>query len=251
MDRSIALAAGVVVALLAASSGASASSSPRAARVSTRRRSSTRASGPHGDVTLGPITRVVTTPSGIVTRTTDLTSLTPKEMAAYRQQLSLVGDTDSDLLTDDQSTALESESVERARAGLPGASAAQHERAKRAAVLAKEMLSRKGVPPIPRAPSPPASPMPPAQRAYVSPPTPINLDLARREAAPLAKHIRSRGNAYTRQTLRDFQAHAGITIDGIYGPLAQSALKYFGVPNPPKALFKPAPGSVTTYAPAN
>ena len=90
-----------------------------------------------------------------------------------------------------------------------------------------------------------------APAPYVSPPTPINLELARREAPALAKHLRSAGKNYSRQSLRAFQAHAGITVDGIYGPLSASALRYFKVVNPPQPLFKPAPGSVVIYAPAN
>jgi hypothetical protein len=165
----------------------------------------------------------------------------------------------SDLLDDDQAEAVENASVETARAAQPGASAEQKERARRAAQRARELLGgKKTTPAPPRRPSNPSidvESLPRGKetpRAYVSPPTPINLDLARREAPALAKHLRTKGIAgYSRQSLRDFQSHAGITVDGIYGPLAASALKYFGVPNPPKPFFKPQVGTVTIYAPAN
>jgi peptidoglycan hydrolase-like protein with peptidoglycan-binding domain len=206
---------------------------------------------------------VVTTPEGRVTRTTDLTSLTPAELAAYYEAEAKLGRGNvNELLDDDQAEALESASVETTRAAQPGASAAQKERALRAAQRARELLGKKSAPKRPRAPSNPSvidtsehlqdRSDDEAPRAYLSPPTPINLELARREAEPLARHLRSKGIAgYSRQSLRAFQGHAGITVDGIYGPLSASALKYFGVQNPPKAFFKAGTGQVTIYAPAN
>jgi murein L,D-transpeptidase YcbB/YkuD len=222
---------------------------------------------PTGTVTLGPLTQVITDPNtGTVTRKTDMTSLTPAELALYKQQAKKtdsLDQSDYELLTDEQWLALESESIEKAREGQPDVAAPdQHERALRAAKRARFLMSKKSVPPIPRTPANPSVAKPPVQLqklsnepdaplAYVSPPTPINLDLARREAPTLAKHIRTKGANYSRQSLRDFQSHAGITVDGIYGPLSVDALRYFKVPNPPKALFKAKAGSVVTYAPAN
>jgi len=264
----IALVAGLG-ATIALASGAQASAPPvrRAAPPSRRKKSaapsSSSSSAPRGDVTLGPITQIRTDPkTGVVTKSTDLRSLTPKELAAWQVKEAEQGRGNmTDLLTDEQAYAMEAASVESARAAQPGASASQHEKALRAAKRARELLGGKsGAKGVPRPPSNPnIDTSSPAQErgedaplAYVSPPTPINLELARREAPALAKHLRTKGiSGYSRQSLRDFQGHAGITVDGIYGPLSASALKYFGVPNPPKAFFKPKPGTVTIYAPAN
>jgi hypothetical protein len=257
---------GAVVVL---ASGAQASAPARPVVLSSTRRPSRvrkpSSSAPEGDVTLGPITQVITNPkTGAVTRKTDQTSLTAAEKAKYKTQSAKVGVSDYELLTDAQAKALESESVEAARAGIPGANSMQQELARRAAIKAREAMGKKGVPPIPRKPSNPnvqqlqpgdyesldTAPNPVEPRAYISPPTPINLELARREAPALAKHIRTKKFNYSRQSLRDFQTHAGLTVDGIYGPLSSSALEYFGVVSPPKALFAAKPGTVTKYAPA-
>jgi peptidoglycan hydrolase-like protein with peptidoglycan-binding domain len=215
------------------------------------------------------LTEVITDPTtGKVTRRTDFDSLTPQELAEYKAQLDKTNSLDSsdyELLTDEQGEALEDESIESARANDPRwESPEQKERALRAARRARFLMSNKpsNVPPIPKTPANPTIEQgkvelkstdesdDSAPKAYVSPPTPINLDLARREAPRVATHIRNKGFNYSRQTLRDFQKHAGLTIDGIYGPLSASALRYFGVSNPPKALFKAASGAVTIYAPA-
>jgi len=258
---------GAVVVL---ASGASASAPARpVVRPSTRRPSRARSSSsaPAGDVTLGPITQVITDPkTGKVTRKTDPSSLTAAEKARYVQQVDKTKTLDSSdyvLLTPKQAQALESESVESARAGMPGAGPLQQELARRAAIKAREAMGKKSVAPIPKTPANPniqlqpgdyesldTAPNPVAPKAYISPPTPINLELARREAPTLAKHIRTKKFNYSRQSMRDFQAHAGLTVDGIYGPLSASALEYFGVASPPKALFKAKPGTVTKYAPA-
>jgi peptidoglycan hydrolase-like protein with peptidoglycan-binding domain len=87
-----------------------------------------------------------------------------------------------------------------------------------------------------------------ASAPKLSPPTPVNLELARREAPNVAKHLRSKGKAsYSRQVVRDFQAHAGIVPDGIYGPRTRSALAYFGVASPPAAFVTSK--SPSAYAP--
>lgn len=265
---------GTVVAALAGvvllASGASASSSAPVrpvVRSSSPKKSPVRAAAPkakpkgapQGDVTLGPITLIKTDPkTGAKSYRTDTASLTSKERAAYNLSQSANGVRDSELLTDEQADALEDRDVQAARAGMPGASSAQQEAAKRAALRARQVLSRKGVPRIPNNPTIDTSSSDDddgdedAPKAYVSPPTPINLEVARREAPALAKHLRAKGQQnYSRQSLRSFQGHAGITVDGIYGPLAASALRYFGVANPPQPFFKPAPGTITIYAPTN
>lgn len=221
-----------------------------------------RSSSPTGTVTLGPITTIKTSPSGQTTRSTDYRGLTAKERAAYDAEEGGGGLSSVDLLSDEQAYALENAQVSNARAQLPGASEADKQRALRAALRARELLSKQGVAPISAArPSNPTvshdDDDEPAQErgddaplAYVSPPTPINLELARREAPTLAKHLKNKGQAgYSRESLRAFQRHAGITVDGIYGALSESALRYFGVPNPPKAFYQPKVGSVVTYTP--
>ena len=118
-------------------------------------------------------------------------------------------------------------------------------RAKRDAQLAAKQSARsyaeslgvtKSVPPIPID----------EPETEAGKPTPINLELARREAPAIAKHIRAKGRLYSHQSLRDFQAHAGILADGKYGPRSQSALEHFGVTNPPAPVF---PGPAVQYTP--
>lgn len=77
-----------------------------------------------------------------------------------------------------------------------------------------------------------------APSTTLSAPTPSNLDLARREAPSVAKHITSKRQNYSRQMVSDFQRHAGLVPDGAYGPVTRSALAYFGVSNPPAAISK-------------
>jgi peptidoglycan hydrolase-like protein with peptidoglycan-binding domain len=256
-------------AVLAAAGSASASaparrvvhsSAPKKPSAPKKKRASS--SAPEGEVTLGPITQIRTDPkTGVVTKSTDLRSLTPKELATWQVSEAKAGRGNiTDLLTDEQAEAMESASVETARAAMPGASADQHARALRAAQRARELLGgKKTTAKPPRTPSNPSidtrDDLPTGKetpKAYVSPPTPINLELARKEAPKLAQHLRTKGRAgYSRQSLRAFQGHAGITVDGIYGPLSASALRFFGVSNPPAAFFAPKPGTVTIYAPAN
>lgn len=266
-DRTLLALLGLGAVLAAAGSASASAPVRRVAPSSTPKRprapKRSSSSGPQGEVTLGPITQIRTDPrTGVVTKSTDLRSLTPKELAAWQISEAKAGRGSlSELLTDEQAEAMESSSVETARASMPGASADQKAKALRAAQRARELLggkktAAKGVPRIPANPSVELDDVPtgrePPPLAYVSPPTPINLELARRESGPLAKHLRTKGlSGYSRQSLRDFQAHAGITVDGIYGPLSASALKYFGVQNPPKPFFKPQAGTVTIYAPAN
>jgi murein L,D-transpeptidase YcbB/YkuD len=253
----VGIVAGLAALVALASGGASSPSRP-AARASTRRRSS----APKGDVTFGPVTQIKTSPSGGSSRTTSWAGMTTAEQLAYIEAEAKQGrivefpGSASSLLSDEQAEALESASIEQARAELPGANAIQLARAKRAAQKAAEVMSKRTVPRIPANPSVRADDSvsretDPPPRAKLAKPTPINLELARREAPNVAKHLRTKGFNYSRQTVRDFQAHAGIVPDGIYGPLTRSALAYFGVPNPPKALFQAGPTGGSTYAPAN
>jgi hypothetical protein len=74
----------------------------------------------------------------------------------------------------------------------------------------------------------------------------VDLAGAKRMAGDVAANLRNKGRAgYDRKLLASFQTKAGITGDGIYGPLAQSALKHFGA-NAPTAF---AAGSVKVYTP--
>lgn len=92
---------------------------------------------------------------------------------------------------------------------------------------------------------------PPQEREPVtSAPTPSNLDLARREAPKLAKHIALKRQNYSRQAVGDFQRHAGLVPDGYYGPVTRSALEYFGVSNAPPALAKSKNPSATYRPPS-
>lgn len=209
-------------------------------------------------VALGPITTVKNA-GGVEVRSTDLASMTPAERREWAQQTgdySVWGGSSLDLLSDEQAEAMENAGVQQARANMDPSNATQQERAKLAAQKARELLGgKRGATGVPKVPSNPTI-APEQERgedvplAYVSPPTPINLETARKEAPALAKHLRSKGRAgYARQSVRAFQGHAGITVDGIYGPLTESALRHFGVSNPPAAFFKAKAGSVVTYQP--
>lgn len=109
-------------------------------------------------------------------------------------------------------------------------------RALRAAQLAS------GMTPTPRVRE--GAPATPGELAL--PPTPINLELARREAPTVAKHLRQKKKSYSRQLLKDFQKHAGIKPDGLYGPISRSALAQFGVVDPPMPFVNPK--GVATYS---
>lgn len=83
--------------------------------------------------------------------------------------------------------------------------------------------------------------------ADLPPAMPVNLELARREARAVAAHVRKRGRQYSRQLVRDFQRHAGIASDGVYGPRTVEAVRYFGG-DAPDALYGTDEAS---YAPAD
>ena len=86
-----------------------------------------------------------------------------------------------------------------------------------------------------------------AKPVTVSPSTSkVDLAAARRMAGDVAANLRNKGKAgYDRKNLASFQEKAGITADGVYGPLAAAALKYFGA-SAPAAFFA---GSVKSYTP--
>jgi hypothetical protein len=59
---------------------------------------------------------------------------------------------------------------------------------------------------------------------------------AKNAAEGLAKHIKAKNYNYDRKVLTAWQRVAGIAQDGVYGPAAANALKYF-TPGAPKKLF--------------
>jgi murein L,D-transpeptidase YcbB/YkuD len=74
----------------------------------------------------------------------------------------------------------------------------------------------------------------------------VDLAAAKKMAADVAANLRNKGKAgYDRKLLASFQTKAGITGDGLYGPLAVAALKYFRANAP--AAFQA--GSVKSYTP--
>lgn len=104
------------------------------------------------------------------------------------------------------------------------------------------------------APRPPTTPARPATQAPsprpagspvsapVAPvPTDGGLDLAtaRRLAPTLAQRIRRQQYSTDRRLVSQFQRAAGLPQDGLYGGKTRGALIYFGVKDPPPALFKP------------
>lgn len=210
---------------------------------------------------LGPISAIKSDGTNTVI-TKDWTNVPTSELFDWGED----PPSDYSLLSDEQLYAMEDRDIQAARADLPDAGPDQLERAKRAAQRAADLLSPRNVPPITATPRDMDAGMDggdedtgesyggeqaiAAEVAPLAPPTPINLETARKEAAPLAKHIASKKKNYSRQSVKAFQKHAGLVPDGLYGEITRSALEYFGVSNPPAALFKPAPGSATVYVPA-
>lgn len=96
--------------------------------------------------------------------------------------------------------------------------------------LVEEILSAR------RAGAPVAAPPPPAPAG----PPGYDPAAARGEAPALADAIRRAPYASTTTAkVRAFQTHAGLTADGKYGGAAKGALRYYGVANPPNALYRP------------
>lgn len=80
---------------------------------------------------------------------------------------------------------------------------------------------------------------------------------ARRLAPALASNVVQRKYNYDRKLAKQFQTAAGLDADGAYGGSSVGALRYFGIANPPRALFKPLaeqpyapPSSAAAPAPA-
>lgn len=69
---------------------------------------------------------------------------------------------------------------------------------------------------------------------------------AKAMAPGLAVHIQRAKHSYTRKAVADFQRAAGIQVDGVYGPLTASALRYWGG-NAPRPLFKGKAGAPAEY----
>lgn len=82
------------------------------------------------------------------------------------------------------------------------------------------------------------SPSAPGSASTSSTPRPgFNPDSARKAAASTANNLRRGGKAgYSRPLLKQWQTHAGLTADGLYGPATRGALVYFGVKDPPAAF---------------
>jgi hypothetical protein len=256
-DRALAVALGAGALLALAASAASARSERPAEPPSTRpptvpppTREPTTPSEPSGSVILGPPTEL--RPDGDVTHWENLSD---EERIAYAAAERAQGR----VVTFPVSDPAKARAIARARraarlaaekAGKPARDpfepggiterAIEQERRDDLDDLKREIDARVG-PPTEEGQHVPELPQ-------LEPPTPINLELARREAPAVAKHVRTKKYDYSRQTVRDFQRHAGIVPDGIYGPITMSALTYFGASAPP-ALFKGAAGAPTTYVP--
>ena len=200
--------------------------------------------GPKGTVTLGPITEIITDDDGTEMRIEHAEQLTPAEQAAWA--MSHPGeDWLPSLLTPAQKEAQEDAAYEQERAARPAAPLSQMDRALQAALRAKELMGKRSVPPISAADDPdfvaaPITSIPLVSAPRTGKPSPINLELARREAPAVAAHIEKKKRNYSRQMLKDFQRHAGLNPDGVYGPVSESALRYFGIVNPPTYLYEPA-----------
>lgn len=63
---------------------------------------------------------------------------------------------------------------------------------------------------------------------------------AKSKAQSMSDHVRSKAYNYDRPRLAVWQALAGKSADGLYGPSTVTALKDFGAVNVPAALFKGA-----------
>lgn len=92
--------------------------------------------------------------------------------------------------------------------------------------------------PIPPAPMPPVDEHEDEPAAAVLPAgyDPVK---ARKMAKQVANNIQTKSHNYDRAQLKQFQLAAGLVADGIYGGASRGALIYYGVPRPPRALYKP------------
>lgn len=92
---------------------------------------------------------------------------------------------------------------------------------------------------------PPSAPRKPEEAAAL--PAEFNPLAAHGEARALANNIAATSYGYDRNLARNFQRHAGIAADGIYGPGTRGALIFFGISNAPRALFDPRNQQTTPY----
>lgn len=121
-----------------------------------------------------------------------------------------------------------------------------------AEAVAEEAADPSPVPAPTPAPVPPPVVAPPATPAPLQDPVPEplwNLDAMQELARRIAADIRSKRHNYNRSVLRGFQEAAFLAADGIYGPASRGALIFFGVDNPPAALYDPRGIRTTTYIP--
>lgn len=80
--------------------------------------------------------------------------------------------------------------------------------------------------------------LPAAAQARPAAPPGTDLAKAKRIAPNIVANLKKQGrDKYDRAQLKSFQTAAGLTPDGIYGPVAKSALSYFGQ-SAPSPFFK-------------
>lgn len=127
--------------------------------------------------------------------------------------------------------------------------------AKAAEMLDQERATKRTKKPTPHKPAnhTKKKPTPPEPAKHTNEPTPAPPDPKRSSAAPdgydpskarstapkMAEHIKRRGSDYDRKILRAWQRAAALKADGIYGGGTRGALMHYGVPTPPRPLFKP------------
>lgn len=75
----------------------------------------------------------------------------------------------------------------------------------------------------------PATILPEGKAYGINPPP--GPELAKKSAQATADHVRTKGAKYDRPRLAVWQAAAGLTPDGLYGPATVNALKKFGAKN--------------------
>lgn len=79
--------------------------------------------------------------------------------------------------------------------------------------------------------------VPAAAQARPAAPPGTDLAKAKRMAPNVAANLKKAGKAYDRKQLGQFQTASGLKPDGLYGPVAKSALSYFGAAAP-APMFK-------------
>jgi hypothetical protein len=79
--------------------------------------------------------------------------------------------------------------------------------------------------------------VPASAKASVPTPPGTNLPKAKKMAAQVAANVKKGIKLYDRKLVKAFQTAAGLTPDGLYGPVCASALRYFGAVAP-APLFK-------------